>query len=63
MNFDTKFNDSKFVAILDRIVDLFFEFGIRNLNMDDISSHLKISKKTLYQPVVRFNSPRHILNY
>ena len=49
MNFDTKFNDSKFVAILDRIVDLFFEFGIRNLNMDDISSHLKISKKTLYQ--------------
>lgn len=49
MNFDTKFNDLKFVAILDRIVDLFFEFGIRNLNMDDISSHLKISKKTLYQ--------------
>ena len=49
MNFDTKFNDSKFVAILDRIVDLFFEFGIRNLNMDEISSHLKISKKTLYQ--------------
>lgn len=48
MNFDTKFNDLKFVAILDRIVDLFFEFGIRNLNMDDISSHLKISKKTLY---------------
>jgi len=49
MNFDIKFNDAKFVAILDRIVDLFFEFGIRNLNMDDISSHLKISKKTLYQ--------------
>ncbi len=28
---------------------MFFEYGIRNLNMDDISSHLKISKKTLYQ--------------
>jgi AcrR family transcriptional regulator len=44
-----KFNDSKLTTILDRIVELFYEYGIRNLNMDDISSHLKISKKTLYQ--------------
>lgn len=51
MNFDLKFNDSKLTTILDRIVELFYEYGIRNLNMDDISSHLKISKKTLYQHV------------
>lgn len=49
MSTDLKFNDSKLIAILERIVELFYEFGIRNLNMDDISSHLKISKKTLYQ--------------
>lgn len=49
MNLDLKFNDSKLITILDRIVELFYEYGIRNLNMDDISSHLKISKKTLYQ--------------
>ncbi len=49
MNLDFKFEDSKLTTILDRIVELFYEYGIRNLNMDDISSHLKISKKTLYQ--------------
>ena len=49
MNNDFKFNDLKLISLLDRIVELFFEYGIRNLNMDDISSHLKISKKTLYQ--------------
>lgn len=42
-------NDPKLRAILDRIIELFYEFGIRNLNMDDISRKLKISKKTLYQ--------------
>ena len=49
MNNDFKFNDLKLISLLYRIVDLFFEYYIRNLNMDDISSHLKISKKTLYQ--------------
>ena len=43
------FNDSRLCAILDSTIDLFYEFGIRNLNMDDISRQLKISKKTLYQ--------------
>lgn len=43
------FDDPKLCAILDGTIDLFFEFGIRNLNMDDISRQLKISKKTLYQ--------------
>jgi AcrR family transcriptional regulator len=42
-------NDPKLCAILDGTIDLFYEFGIKNLNMDDISRQLKISKKTLYQ--------------
>lgn len=45
------FNDPKLRVILDRTVELFYEFGIKNLNMDDISRKLKISKKTLYQYV------------
>ena len=44
-------NDPKLKLILDRTLDLFYEFGIRNLNMDDISHKLRISKKTLYQSV------------
>jgi TetR/AcrR family transcriptional regulator, cholesterol catabolism regulator len=42
-------NDPRLCAILDGTIDLFYEFGIKNLNMDDISRLLKISKKTLYQ--------------
>ncbi len=42
-------NDSRLCEILDGTIDLFYEFGIKNLNMDDISRQLKISKKTLYQ--------------
>jgi len=42
-------NDPRFCEILDGTIDLFYEFGIKNLNMDDISRQLKISKKTLYQ--------------
>lgn len=47
MNFD----DPKLIAILEKTVELFYEYGIRNLNMDDISRNLGISKKTLYQHV------------
>lgn len=47
MNFD----DPKFRTILDKTTVLVYELGIRNLNMDDISRNLKISKKTLYQYV------------
>jgi len=43
--------DPKLQEILDKTVELFYEFGIRNLNMDDISRSLGISKKTLYQHV------------
>jgi AcrR family transcriptional regulator len=39
----------KFEPMLEKIKELFFEFGIKNLNMDDISRKLGISKKTLYR--------------
>jgi AcrR family transcriptional regulator len=35
--------------MLTQIKELFFEFGIKNLNMDEISHKLGISKKTLYR--------------
>jgi AcrR family transcriptional regulator len=44
-------DDPKLQSILERTVELFEEFGIRNLSMDDISRSLGISKKTLYQYV------------
>lgn len=43
--------DPKLQEILEKTVELFYEFGIRNMNMDDISRSLGISKKTLYQHV------------
>lgn len=48
---ETIYSDLKFQTILEGIVKLFYEFGIRNLNMDDISRSLGISKKTLYHYV------------
>ncbi len=39
----------QFKPMLEQIKELFFEFGIKNLNMDDISRKLGISKKTLYR--------------
>lgn len=41
--------DKKFVPMLERIREMFLEFGIKNLNMDEISRKLGISKKTLYR--------------
>ena len=57
IKFDKKFTmkdeldtqDEKFEPMLEQIKELFFEFGIKNLNMDDISRKLGISKKTLYR--------------
>lgn len=43
--------DKKFIPMLERIRELFLEFGIKNLNMDEISRKLGISKKTLYRYV------------
>jgi AcrR family transcriptional regulator len=51
MTEELNLNDPKLLTILDKTVELFYEFGIRNLNMDDISRSLGISKKTLYQYV------------
>lgn len=39
----------QFESMLEQIKELFFELGIKNLNMDDISRKLGISKKTLYR--------------
>jgi len=41
--------DEKFIPMLERITEMFLEYGIKNLNMDDISRKLGISKKTLYR--------------
>jgi len=35
--------------LLENISDLFLKYGLRSTSMEDICSHLKISKKTLYQ--------------
>jgi len=51
MNTEKNQIDPKLRTILEKTVELFYEFGIRNLNMDDISRSLGISKKTLYQHV------------
>ena len=45
------FLDEKFTPMLIRIREMFLEFGIKNLNMDEISRKLGISKKTLYRYV------------
>lgn len=41
--------DQKLEPMLIQVKELFFEYGIKNLNMDDISHKLGISKKTLYR--------------
>jgi AcrR family transcriptional regulator len=49
MNNELNRQEEKLEPMLDQIKELFFEFGIKNLNMDDISHKLGISKKTLYR--------------
>lgn len=49
MSHELIFKDQKLILLLDQIMELFYKYGIRNVNMDDISHNLKISKKTLYQ--------------
>jgi TetR/AcrR family transcriptional regulator, cholesterol catabolism regulator len=41
--------DERIGSMVEKVKELFFEFGIKNLNMDDISRKLGISKKTLYK--------------
>lgn len=42
-------NDRLKEELLANISDLFLTYGLRSTSMDDICTHLKISKKTLYQ--------------
>lgn len=49
MNDELDILEEKFGPMLEQIKELFFEFGIKNLSMDDISRKLGISKKTLYR--------------
>lgn len=39
------------IAFLDRVEEIFTKYGVRSVTMDDISNHLGISKKTLYQKI------------
>jgi AcrR family transcriptional regulator len=43
--------DEKFHNIINAARDLFYKYGIRNVSMDDICKHVRISKKTLYKYV------------
>lgn len=45
---DRNVNDVK-EEMVESISDIFLKYGLRSTSMDDICSHLKISKKTLYQ--------------
>lgn len=45
---ESEFNRTK-EELLENISELFLKYGLRSTSMDDICSHLKISKKTLYQ--------------
>ena len=49
MNDELDNRDERWDLMIEQIKELFFEFGIKNLNMDDISHKLGISKKTLYR--------------
>lgn len=49
MSNNPEMNDPKLEFIMEKTLELFFEFGIKNLNMDEISRNLGISKKTLYK--------------
>jgi AcrR family transcriptional regulator len=51
MDENLNFPDEKFIPMLERIREMFLEYGLRNLNMEEISRKLGISKKTLYRYV------------
>ena len=41
--------EEKRQEIVDKVRDLYYEYGIRSVTMDDVVRELGISKKTLYQ--------------
>lgn len=38
--------------ILEKVRELYMRYGIKSITMDDVASHLGISKKTLYQHII-----------
>ncbi|MCB9225953.1 MAG: helix-turn-helix transcriptional regulator [Chitinophagales bacterium] len=40
---------SQEIEIINKATELFFQYGVRSVTMDDLSKDLGISKKTLYQ--------------
>tara|TARA_B110000046_G_C12951471_1_gene380343 strand:+ start:257 stop:871 length:615 start_codon:yes stop_codon:yes gene_type:complete len=50
--------NSKQIDLLERAGYVFMKLGIRSVTMDDIASHLGISKKTLYN---HFNDKSHLV--
>lgn len=41
--------EEKEIEILDKVMELFRDYGFRTVSMDDVSRELRISKKTLYK--------------
>ncbi len=41
--------DEKVKNIVEKVSDLYLQFGIKGVTMDDVAHHITISKKTLYQ--------------
>ncbi len=41
--------DEKAKNIVERVADLYLQYGIKGVTMDDVARHITISKKTLYQ--------------
>jgi AcrR family transcriptional regulator len=41
--------EEKVLQILEKVRKLYYRYGIKSVTMDDVSSHLGISKKTLYE--------------
>ncbi len=50
--------DAKVHTILTQSLQIFREYGIKSVSMDDLSSSMKISKKTLYK---YFKNKEHLL--
>lgn len=48
-NLDQKVHKEKLESILDRSIELFRNYGIRVISMDDIARETGVSKKTIYQ--------------
>lgn len=43
--------NEEFKLILEKVHELYMRYGIKSITMDDVASHLSISKKTLYKYV------------